>query len=152
MVHSNARTADEYVEELPEARRTVVEAVRKLVRKHLPKGYVESLRWGMLSYEIPLERYPDTYNGQPLSYVGLASQKNYFALYLTAASADPGQREALKEAFAKVGKKMDMGKSCLRFQGLDDLPLEAIGKLIASTPPEKLISLHEAVHPPKKKR
>lgn len=151
MVRSEAKTADEYLRDLPEERRAVVSELRAFIRRNLPGGYAESVNWGMLSYEVPLERYPDTYNGQPLSYVGLAAQKNNYALYLTTAYADPEQGEALREAFAKAGKKMDMGKSCLRFRKLDDLPLDALGKFIASTPPEKLIAIHEAVHPPKKK-
>jgi hypothetical protein len=152
MARSAAPSADAYLAELPEDRRAVIAAVRKLVRKHLPKGYEESVNWGMLCYQIPLARYPDTYNGQPLGYVALASQKNYCALYLMAVYMDPAQTKALQEAFAKSGKKLDMGKSCLRFRTLDDLPLDAIGRLIASTPPEKFIAMNESVHPPKKKR
>jgi hypothetical protein len=150
MVRSAAKTVDEFLAQLPGDRREVVTEMRTLIRKHLPKGYAETVNWGMLSYEIPLERYPDTYNGQPLGYVALASQKNYCALYLMTPNMDPAQGEALKEAFAKAGKKMDMGKSCLRFKTTDDLPLPAIGKVIASTPPEQYIVMHEAAHPPKK--
>jgi Domain of unknown function (DU1801) len=149
MVRSDAKSPDTYLDELPDDRREVVSALRKLIRKNLPKGYDETVNWGMLSYEIPLDRYPETYNGQPLGYVALAAQKNNYALYLTTAYTDPVQGEALREAFAKAGKKMDMGKSCLRFKKLEDLPLDALGKFIAATPPEKLIAIHEAVHPPK---
>lgn len=152
MVRSAATTADEYLSELPEDRREVVAAVRKLIRKSLPKGYEESVNWGMLSYEIPLSRYPETYNRQPIGYVSLAAQKNNYALYLMSAYMDPARNETLKEAFAKAGKKMDMGKSCLLFKKLDDLPLDAIGKFISATPPEKLIEHYEAAHPPKKKK
>jgi uncharacterized protein YdhG (YjbR/CyaY superfamily) len=152
MVRSEAKTADEYLSELPEERRAVVSELRSLIRRNLPGGYAESVNWGMLSYEVPLERYPDTYNGQPLSYVALAAQKNNYALYLTTAYADPKQGEALRAAFARAGKKLDMGKSCLRFRKVDDLPLDALAKFIAATPPEKLIAIHEAVHPPKKKK
>lgn len=149
MVRSAAKSVDEYLSELPEDRREVVATVRDLVRKSLPKGYEEAVNWGMLCYEIPLSRYPDTYNGQPIGYVALAAQKNNYALYLMSAYTDPAQDAALREAFAKAGKKMDMGKSCLRFKKLDDLPLDAIGRFIAATPPEKLIERVEAVHPPK---
>jgi Domain of unknown function (DU1801) len=152
MVKSAATNVDQYLAELPDDRRAVVSEVRKLIRKNLPKGYVEKFNWGMLSYEIPLEKYPATYNGQPLGYVALAAQKNYYALYLLVPYMDAKQGEALKDAFAKAGKKMDMGKSCLRFKSLDDLPLDAIGKVIASTPPERYIAMHEAVHPPKPKK
>lgn len=151
MVQSAPKTVDDYLDALPEDRRAVVEKVRKLIRKNLPKGYEEAFNWSMLSYQVPLARYPDTYNKQPLGYVALASQKNYFALYLLGAYSDPQQKQALEDAFEKAGKKMDMGKSCLRFKTTDDLPMDALGKLIASTPPEKMIALYEASRPPKKK-
>ena len=144
MVQSKAATVEEYLEELPEDRREVVSAVRDVVRRNLPEGYRETVSWGMISYEIPLERYPDTYNRQPLSYVALAAQKNYYALYMNAAyqgSVDDGW---LRREFEKAGKKLDMGKSCIRFRRLDDLPLDVIGRAVASTPPEKFIEQYEA--------
>ncbi len=144
MVSSPAKTVDEYLAGLPDDRRAAIEQVRKLIRKNLPKGYEESVNFGMLTYEIPLKRYPDTYNKKPLGYVALAAQKNYCAIYLFGAYADPEQRKALEDAFAKSGKKMDMGKSCLRFKSPDDLPLDALGKLIAAVPPERMIALYEA--------
>jgi hypothetical protein len=137
------KSVAEYLEELPEDRRKVVESVRRLIRKNLPKGYEEAIGFNMLCYQIPLEKYPDTYNKQPLGYVALAAQKNYVALYLMGAYSDPVQRKTLEDAFAKAGKKMDMGKSCLRFKTLDDLPVDALGKVIASTPPNKFIELYE---------
>lgn len=152
MVRSAAKTVDEYLAGLPDDRREVVSEVRKLIRKHLPKGYEEAVNFGMLCYQIPLAKYPDTYNGQPLGYVALASQKNYCALYLMTPYMDPAQADELKAAFDKAGKKMDMGKSCLRFKTTDDLPLPALGKIIASTPPAQYIEMHEAVHPPKARK
>jgi hypothetical protein len=118
--------------------------VRDVVLQHLPEGYREAMNWGMISYEVPLERYPSTYNKQPLGYAALAAQKHYYALYLMGAYADPAQAARLQEAFDRAGKKMDMGKSCLRFRSLDDLPLDAIGEVIASTLPEALIARYEA--------
>ena len=97
----------------------------------------------MISYEIPLEDYPDTYNGQPLNYIALAAQKNHYAVYLSGVYQDPKQEKILLEGFEKIGKKPDMGKSCVRFRKLENIPLEVIGQLIASTPPEKLIALYE---------
>jgi uncharacterized protein YdhG (YjbR/CyaY superfamily) len=144
MATSKAATVDEYLAELPPERREIVSKVRDLVRRNLPKGYEETMNWGMISYEIPLARYPNTYNRQPLSYVGLAAQKNYYALYLTSAYQNSEQGKQLAEAFKKAGKKLDMGKSCLRFKTLDDLPLEAVGRIVASTPPEKWIAQYEA--------
>jgi hypothetical protein len=144
MARSQAATVDAYLNELPENRRAVVAAVREVVLQHLPEGYEEKMNWGMISYEVPLERYPDTYNGQPLGYAALAAQKHYYALYLMGAYADPAQAARLQAAFDRAGKKMDMGKSCLRFRTLADLPLDAIGEVIASTPPEALIARYEA--------
>jgi hypothetical protein len=141
---SSAPTVRQYLDELPEDRRAVVEAVREMVLHNLPEGYRESMRWGMISYEIPLERYPETYNGQPLSYIALAAQKNNYALYLTNVYQDPGQEARLREGFKKAGKKLDMGKSCLRFKKLDDLPMNVLAEVVASTPPDALIARHEA--------
>lgn len=144
MVQSKAATVDEYLSELPEERRAVVSKVRDVVRRNLPKGYRETTNWGMIAYDIPLERYPDTYNGQPLCYAGLAAQKNHYALYLMGAYSNPADAAKLREAFRKAGKKMDMGKSCLRFQRAEDLPLEAIGRLIKGTSPDEFIRSYES--------
>ena len=123
----------------------MISQIRDLIRKNLPKGYVESLNWGMLSYEIPLERYPDTYNGQPLGYVALAAQKNGYSLYLLGPYGDESQAEKLREGFAKAGKKLDMGKSCVRFRKPEDLALDAIAAAIRSTPPDAYIAQYESV-------
>lgn len=157
MVNSKASTPDEYMAELPEDRREVMAALRKLIRKHLPKGYQETIGWGMLTWVIPLEKYPDTYNGEPLGYVALCAQKNYYALYMLGPYADPVQDAQLRAAFKAAGKKLDMGKSCLRFKKLEDLELDAIAKSIASTPPKRYIEQYEAARaktktPAKKKR
>jgi hypothetical protein len=139
------RSVDQYLLQLPEDRRQVVSLVRDLVLLHLPDGYRESINWGMIAYEIPLERYPNTYNGQPLSYVAVASQKDHVGLYLMGTGVDPAQRAQLKTAFANAGKKLDMGKACLRFKTLDDLPIAAVAQVIASMPPEVYIERYEAV-------
>jgi hypothetical protein len=146
MATSTAATVEEYLAELPAERREVVSRIRDLLKRNLPKGYNESMSSGMIAYGIPLSRYPKTYNGQPLGYVALAAQKNYYALYLMGPYLDPEQAKQLASAFEKAGKKMDMGKSCLRFKKLEDLPLDALGRAVASMPPEKLIAHHEAVH------
>jgi uncharacterized protein YdhG (YjbR/CyaY superfamily) len=144
MASSKAATVDEYLQELPEDRRAVVSAVRDVVLRNLPKGYEESMAFGMIGWGIPLERYPDTYNGQPLAYAALAAQKNYYALYLMSAyMSGEGERE-LREAFERAGKKLDMGKSCVRFKRIEDLPLDAIGDIIARVQPEQHISAYEA--------
>ncbi len=144
MAKSSASTVDEYLAELPEDRRAVVSAVRDVVLRNLPEGYRESMAFGMISYGIPLERYPNTYNKQPLGYAALAAQKNYNTLYLMAPYQAPEHLEWLREEFERAGKKLDMGKSCVHFKKLDDLPLDVIGKSIASTPPDDFIAQYEA--------
>jgi uncharacterized protein YdhG (YjbR/CyaY superfamily) len=143
MVTSKAATVADYLAELPADRRKTISAVRAVVRKHLPKGYKESVGYGMICYGVPLSTYPDTYNGQPLCYAALAAQKNYNALYLMGCYGDAAQTRALKDAFKKAGKKLDMGKSCVRFKTLDDLPLDAIGKTVAATPVKAFIEKYE---------
>ena len=137
MASSKATTVEEYLSELPEERRTIVAAVRKVVLQNLPKGFQECMRWGMISYEVPLEESPTACNGQPLNYAALAAQKNHYALYLMCAGG-PKVGEMLREGFKKAGKKLDMGKSCVRFRKLDDLPLDVIGKAIGSTLKEEV--------------
>jgi hypothetical protein len=144
MVRSNATTVEQYLEELPKERRAVISAVREVILKNLPEGYAESVNWGLISYEVPLERYPKTYNKQPLSFAALAAQKNYYALYLTCICV--GGETSFREEFAKAGKKLDMGKSCVRFRKLDDLPLDVIGRVIAASPPDKFIARFEELH------
>lgn len=144
MAKSGAATVEAYLAELPEDRRAVVSAVRDVVVRNLPQGYRETVGWGMISYELPLARYPDTYNGKPLAYAGLAAQKNHYALYLTCVYQQPGSDARLEEEFRRAGKKLDMGKSCVRFRRLEDLPLEVIGRVVAGTPPEEFIAQYEA--------
>ncbi len=144
MVKSEASTVEEYLAELPEDRRAVVAEVRRLILENLPSGYREGMNWGMITYEIPFERYPTTYNGQPLGYVALAAQKNHYALYLLGVYADSEQEMALRKAYAEAGKRLDMGKSCLRFRKLDDLLTRPVAQIIASTPPDAMIALYEA--------
>lgn len=146
MVARQASTADDYVAQLPEDRRAVVSAVRRMVLEHLPAGYVESTGWGMITYGVPLERFPDTYNGQPLCTAGLAAQKHHVALYLMGAYAEPAIEAALRDGFARAGKKLDMGKSCVRFKRLEDVDLAVLGRAIAAMPPERLMAHHDAVH------
>ena len=143
MAGSKAKTVAAYLEELPADRRAQIAAVRKMVLKNLPKGYKESMCWGMICYSIPLSRYPDTYNKQPLAYVALAAQKNYNALYLTGCYSDPAQEKRLRDAFRSAGRKIDMGKSCLRFGSPEELPMEVLGELIAGNRPEDMIKLYE---------
>jgi hypothetical protein len=143
MAKSSAATVEEYLAELPEDRRATIAEVRDVVLRNLPAGYQERMNWGLISYEIPLERYPRTYNKQPLMYAGLGSQKNYCAVYLMGVYGDGEGARRFKEAFKKAGKKLDMGKSCVRFRSVDDLALDAVGEVIASTTPEQYIAIYE---------
>jgi hypothetical protein len=145
MAKSSAATVDEYLAELPEDRRAAIAEVREVVLRNLPAGYVETMNWGMISYEIPLERYPKTYNGRPLSYAALASQKNFCVVYLMGVYGDGEQARWFKEEFKRAGKKLDMGKSCVRFKKLDDLPLDVIAETIARTPVDRYIEGYESV-------
>jgi hypothetical protein len=133
-----------YLAGLPEERRTALEAVRKVIRRNLPRGFVESTGFGMISYEVPLRRYPDTYNGKPLTYVCLAAQKNHCALYMMGIYQAPEGAARLKAAFAAAGRKADMGKSCIRFRRAEELPLDVIGELVAGTSVADFIAQHEA--------
>jgi hypothetical protein len=143
MATSKAASVSAYLKELPAERRKVVSAVRDVVVKNLPKGYVERMTSGMIGYEIPLEKYPETYNGQPLCYAGLAAQKNHYSLYLMSGYSDPRRAEWIASEFEKRGKKLDMGKSCVRFRSLDDLPLDLVGEIVAATPPAQFINEYE---------
>ena len=145
MATSKEPTVSQYLASLPADRRKTLAAVRAVIRKNLPKGYKESLGFGMICYSVPLAACPDTYNGRPLCYAALAAQKNHYALYLMTAYGDSAKAKALKSAFEKAGKKLDMGKSCVRFRSLDDLPLDAIGAHIASTPMKAYVDFYRAV-------
>ena len=138
-----AKTADEYLAALEPDRRETIAAVRTVIRKHLPKGYAEFVSWGMLNYGIPLSRFPNTYNGQPLCYAALAAQKNYCSLYMMSVYGDKKRETLLRDGFKAAGKKLDMGKSCIRFKTPDDLPLDVIGDLISTVTPEKWIEIFE---------
>ena len=143
MVTSRAATVPDYLAGLPAERRKAIAAVRAVIRKNLPKGYKEAMGYGMICYSVPLARYPDTYNGQPLCYAALAAQKQYNAVYLMNVYGDAAEARAFKAAFKKAGKKLDMGKSCVRFKTADDLALDAIGNAIAAVPVKAFIERYE---------
>jgi hypothetical protein len=146
-MQSGAKTVDEYIQELPDERREAVSTLRHLIRKNLPEGYEEGMGYGMMGYSVPLSRYPKGYLGrkdEPLPYIGLASQKNYMSLYLMNIYGDAKSKKWFEEAFKKAGKKLDMGKSCVRFKKLDDLPLDVIAQAVALTPVEKMIEYYES--------
>jgi hypothetical protein len=143
VVSSRAATVEDYLAEIPADRRAEIETVRDAINAVLPEGYREGIGYGMIGWVVPLETYPDTYNGQPLAYAGLAAQKNYNSLYLTCVYASKERTEKLRATFAAAGKKLDMGKSCIRFKKADELALDAIRDEIASASPQQFIRIYE---------
>jgi hypothetical protein len=143
VAQSDAPTVDQYLAELPDERRDVVLRVREVILENLPDGYEETMNWGMISYEVPLDRYPHTYNKKPLMYMALAAQKHHYAVYSSGVYMDPSGEEWLKSEFEKADKKLDMGKSCIRFRELENLPLEVIGKVAAAQSVEEFIRNYE---------
>jgi len=119
--------------------------VRDVVKKNLPAGYEEGVGFGMVCYSVPFSAYRDTYNKQPLMYAALASQKNYLSLYLMPVYSDNALEKRLRDAFAASGKKLDMGKSCIRFKRADELDLDVIGDIVASTPMERWVEIAKSV-------
>jgi uncharacterized protein YdhG (YjbR/CyaY superfamily) len=144
MVSSKAATPDAYIAELPPERAALVARLRALVNAAIPPGYVERMSWGMIGWEVPLETYPDTYNGQPLVYAGLAAQKNHTALYLNCVYASEERTERMKRAWTATGRKLDMGKSCLRFKRWEEVAEDVLAEAIAAVPVEAFIAEYEA--------
>ena len=141
---SSPQTVAAFLAALPAERRREVERVRDLVRRHLPAGYQEVVSKNMLVYQVPLERYAETYNKEPLWYAALASEKSYLSLHLMPIYGDRAQARRLKDGFRAAGKKLDMGKSCIRFRTADDLVLDVIGEIVASTPLDRWIDIARA--------
>ena len=139
-MQSHAATVDEYLSELPDERRDAIGRVRQTILDNLPQGYEEAMNWGMITYQVPLDTYPDTYNGQPLMYAALASQTNHMAVYLTGIYMSDEARSRFEAAYNATGKRLDVGKSCVRFKKLDDLPLPLIGESIASEDVEGFVA------------
>ena len=142
-MQSKANTVKQYLNELPNDRKKAISIVRQTILENLPEGYVEVMNWGMITYEVPLETYPNTYNGKPLMYAALASQKNHMAVYLMGCYMVPEVRNEFEKAYKKSGKRFDAGKSCIRFKKIDDLPLDLLGKTIASMDVNEFIELVE---------
>ena len=142
-------TVTAYLASLTSEKRVVIEEARRFVRKHLPRGYAEFMNWGVINWGIPLAKFSDTHNGQPLSYVGLGAQKNYNSLYLMGVyDADgryrsPFSERLLVNAFKKAGKRLDMGKCCLHFKTLDDLELASVAQVIAMSTPREYLAYYK---------
>ncbi len=145
MMRIAASSVADYLSRLPTDHRVALTRVRDVVRRNLPPGFEEGLLFDMISWFIPPERYGHTYNGQPLIIAALASQKNYMALYLTGVYSDPAVSAWFANAFAATGKKLDMGKSCVRFRSLEDLPLDVIASAVSRVPVAAFITSYERV-------
>jgi uncharacterized protein YdhG (YjbR/CyaY superfamily) len=144
-MQSSAKTVDEYYASLPPDRRAALTTLRDTINAALPPGYAEGMGYGMPGWYVPLSRFPNTYNGQPLALAGLASQKQYMALYLMTVYGDPATDRWFRAAFKAAGKKLDMGKSCVRFKKLEDLPLDVIAQTIARVSVDDYCARVEAV-------
>ena len=133
---------------LPADRRQALQAIRKVILDNLDSGYAEGIQYGMPAYFVPHSVYPPGYHcdrTQPLPYVGLASQKNHMGLYLFCVYTSEKEQGWFQKAWLATGKKLDMGKSCVRFKKIEDVPLEVIGEVIRRTPAKKFIAHYESV-------
>lgn len=137
---SEATTVADYLAELPLERRETIKKVREIILKNLPDGYEEVMNWGLITYQVPLEVYPDTYNKKPLMYAALANQKNHMAVYLTGIYLDEKLNQEFEDSYKKTGKRYDVGKSCVRFRKLDDLPLLLIGESIKAMEMDEFVN------------
>ena len=151
-MQSRAKTVDAYLAELPSERREALSAVRRVILRNLDKrGFEEGMQYGMIGYYVPHRVYPDGYHcdpKQPLPFAGLASQKNYMSFYGGSLYASPENAAWFREAWAKAGKQLDMGKGCVRFKKLEDLALDVIGEAIRRVPAKEFIRHYEAAVKP----
>ncbi len=147
---STAASVAEYLSEIPPDRREAIGKVREIILHNLPEGYQEVMNWGMITYQVPLEVYPDTYNGKPLMYAALANQKNHMAVYLTGIYMDEDRRKEFEQAYKNTGKRYDVGKSCVRFRNLDDLPLPLIGKSIKAMEMDEFVKRTKTIRSTRK--
>lgn len=148
--NKHAKTPTEYINGLPLEQKRALTIIRSVIKKNLAKGFKETMNWGMICYEVPLSTYPSTYNKQPLVYAGLASQKNHMAVYLSGIYSDAQAYKKFIAEYKKTGKKLDVGKSCVRFKKLEDLPLDLIGKEVASMSMKQFIHIYEKYNHRKK--
>jgi hypothetical protein len=143
LMKSSATTVEKYLQGLPPERLTAISAVRKVILTNLPKGYIECMSYGMIGYIVPHSLYPAGYHCNPklpLPYAILGSLKNHMALHLMTVYGDPATEKWFRNAWAASGKKLDMGKACVRFKKLEDVPLDVIGRIIAHVPVKAYIA------------
>ena len=147
---TDADPVGSYLDSLPEERRETVRQALELVRATLPPGYHETIQYGMISWVVPLERYAYTYNGEPLAVVSLGAQKHHVALHLHGVYMDDEAAGALRRGYATAGVRLDMGRSCLRFQRWDQVVPDAVGRAVSAVPAEHFIALYEAGQGPER--
>jgi hypothetical protein len=143
-----ARSVEDYLSKLPGDRRAALEAVRETILKNLDSGYEEGLQYGMIGYYVPHRLFPAGYHcdpKQPLPFAGLASQKNYMSVYLMCTYGDSEHGKWFLDAWKKSGKKLDMGKSCIRFKNVEDLALDVIGEAIRRVPAQAYVDHYQKV-------
>jgi hypothetical protein len=144
MVSSAANTVAEYLSQLDEPRKSEIESLLELIRKNIPAGYDECMRWGMISFEVPMEVSGPTYNKQPLNYVALASQKNYISIYLLSIYSSVAHAAEFESRWAKSGKKLNMGKACVRLKNLEQADLETIAWAVGLASPTEYVAAVQA--------
>ena len=146
-MQSKAITAEQYIAEMPGERQQAFSRLRSVIKKNLPKGFKEEMSYGMIGYVVPHSIYPAGYHCNPklpLPFMNIASQKNFIAVYHMGVYADPQLLKWFKDAHAKASpKKMDMGKSCMRYKKPEDIPFDLIGELASKITPEQWITLYE---------
>lgn len=150
-MQSKATTVQAYLSELPDDRRKALEALRKVIKENLPRGYQETMQYGMIGYSVPHSLYPAGYHcdpKQPLPFASLASQKNHLALYMFCIYADSAEQARFVAAWKQTGRKLDLGKGCVRFKSIDDVPLDVVGEAIARIPVAKFVEAYEAALSP----
>lgn len=143
MAQSNAKTVDAYIQSLPPERAEIIGKIRALLKQNMPQRLTETMRWGMISYEVPLKTYPNTYNKMPLSYAALAAQKHHYAIYLNNMYMSKINTQKVLSAFEAMGVKPNMGKSCIRFTKLDKIPLDTILQVYKNETLERFIASYE---------
>lgn len=147
-MQSKAKTVDEYIDELPEDRKAAMAKLRKVIKKNIPKGFQECMNYGMAGFVVPHSKYPAGYHCDPklpLPFLGFASQKNFIAVYHMGIYAEPKLLKWFTEAHAKASpKKLDMGKSCLRYKKPEDIPYDLIGELVSKITPDQWIEIYES--------
>jgi hypothetical protein len=152
MKSTEAKSVEEYIGSLPEEKGRALEEVRKVILENLPPGYEETIAWGMITYQVSLDRYPNTYNGKPLMYAALTSQSKHMSLYLTAIYMNEQRRKRFDEEYRATGKRLDAAKSCVRFKRIEDLPLDLVARSVAELSVDEFIAETEEALKNRKKK